>query len=186
MHWHAQSIRRTFHYQYCQSSSSWKWHLEESVIMARDVLEAGCERRRYQGSFWYLDSSVWPRKAIEIVCWMCTQYLVMRWNVNFVSILFACNSGTIRWEFFVPVSYCRATQDLENGDWIMGIHPGKPKRPSFCTRHYFVRLQIACTKRFTVELMDVSGLWDLNKKKVEELLYPQVFVWSPRSKVWPR
>ena len=100
MHWHAQWIRRTFHYQYCWSSSSLKWHLEEAVIMARDVLKAGCERRRYQESFWYLDSSVWPRKAIEIVCWMCTQYLVMRWHVNFVFILLACNSGTARWKFF--------------------------------------------------------------------------------------
>ena len=38
-------------------------------------------------------------------------------------------------------------------------------------------------KTFTAELMDVSGLWDLNEKKVEELLYLSVFVWSPRSEV---
>ena len=38
-------------------------------------------------------------------------------------------------------------------------------------RHFFERLQIACTKPFTAVLMDVSGLWDLNKKRVEELLY---------------
>ena len=30
---------------------------------------------------------------------------------------------------------------------------------------------------FTAELMDIAGLWDLNK----ELLYLLVFVWSPRS-----
>ena len=38
-------------------------------------------------------------------------------------------------------------------------------------------------KTFTPELMDVSGLWDLNEKIVDELLYLLVFVWSPRSKV---
>ena len=65
----------------------------------------------------------------------------------------------------------------------MGIHPGEPKRTTFCVRHFFERLRIACTKTFTAELMDVSGLWDLNEKKVEELLYLLVFVWSPRSEV---
>ena len=35
---------------------------------------------------------------------------------------------------------------------------------------------MACTKTFTVELMDVSGSWNLNEKKVEELLYVLVFV----------
>ena len=34
---------------------------------------------------------------------------------------------------------------------------------------------------FTMELMDVSGLWDLNEKKVEELLYLLVFVRNPKS-----
>ena len=53
----------------------------------------------------------------------------------------------------------------------MGIHSGEPKRTIFYMRHFFEHLQMACTKQFTAELMDVSGLWDLNKKKVEELLY---------------
>ena len=38
-------------------------------------------------------------------------------------------------------------------------------------------------KMFTAELMDVSGLWYLDEKKVEELLYLLVFVYSPRSEV---
>ena len=63
----------------------------------------------------------------------------------------------------------------------MGIYPGEPKRITFYARHFFECLQIACTKPFTAELMDVSGLWNLNNKKVEELLYLLVFVWSPRS-----
>ena len=35
---------------------------------------------------------------------------------------------------------------------------------------------------FTAELMDVYGLWDLNEKKVEELLYLLVFVWITFNK----
>ena len=46
-----------------------------------------------------------------------------------------------------------------------------------------MRLRIVYTKTFTVELMDVSGLKDLNKKRVEELLYLLVFFWSPKSEV---
>ena len=57
----------------------------------------------------------------------------------------------------------------------MGIHPGDQKCPTFCARHFFERLRIACTKRFTAELIDVSRLWDLNEKKVVELLYLLVF-----------
>ena len=62
----------------------------------------------------------------------------------------------------------------------MGIGP---REPTFCARHFFECLRIACTKTFTMELMDVSGLQDLNKETVEELLYLSVFVWSPRSEV---
>ena len=47
----------------------------------------------------------------------------------------------------------------------------------------FDHLRMACTKTFTTELMDVSTLCDLNEKKIEELLYLLVLVWSPRSKV---
>ena len=68
----------------------------------------------------------------------------------------------------------------------MGIHRGEPKRTTFYVRYFFERLRITYTKPFTAELMDVSGLWNLNDKKVEELLYLLVFVWSPRSEGWPR
>ena len=57
--------------------------------------------------------------------------------------------------------------------------------PLFARGTFCERLWIACTKTFTTELMDVSGLWDLNEKKVEEMLYLLVFVWSPRSERWP-
>ena len=49
----------------------------------------------------------------------------------------------------------------------MGIGPREPKRATFCARHF------ACTKTFTAELMDVSRLWGLNERKVEEF-----FFWS--------
>ena len=58
--------------------------------------------------------------------------------------------------------------------------------PLFAQGTFCEHLRIACTKTFTAEHRDVSGFWDLNKKKVEELLYPLVFVWSPRSEGWPR
>ena len=64
----------------------------------------------------------------------------------------------------------------------MGIGPREPKLPTFYASHFFERLGMACTKTFTMELMDVSRLWDLNEKK-EELLYLLVFAWSPRSEV---
>ena len=56
----------------------------------------------------------------------------------------------------------------------MEISPREPKLPTYCARHCFERLWMACTKTFTAELMDVSRLWDLNEKKVGELLY----LWS--------
>ena len=57
----------------------------------------------------------------------------------------------------------------------MGISPNQPKHAIFCVRHICEHLRIACTKQFTAELMDVSGLWDLNQWTVEELLYLLVF-----------
>ena len=62
----------------------------------------------------------------------------------------------------------------------MEIIPRVPKFPTFqvfADRMHETDLQ---------ELMDISGLWDLNEKKVEELLYLLVFAWSPRSEGWPR
>ena len=65
----------------------------------------------------------------------------------------------------------------------MGIHPGEPKHATICVRYFFKHLRIACTNTFTAEFMDVSEVWDLNEKIVEELLYHLVFVWSPRNEV---
>jgi hypothetical protein len=42
------------------------------------------------------------------------------------------------------------------------------------------------TEALAVELMNVSGLYNLNEEKVEELLCLLVFVWSPRNERWPR
>ena len=57
----------------------------------------------------------------------------------------------------------------------MGISPSEHKCTTFCARHIFEHLQIAYTKAFTAELMNVPGLWGLKEKKVEELLYLLVF-----------
>ena len=66
----------------------------------------------------------------------------------------------------------------------MGIGPRELKCATFCTRNFFERLQMASTETFTAELMDVSRLWGLNKRKVEELIFLLVLVWSPRSEGW--
>ena len=68
----------------------------------------------------------------------------------------------------------------------MGIGPRDQSFPLFARCTLRKRLRIACTKQIAAELMNVSGLKDLNKQGVEELLYLLVFVWSPRSERWPR
>ena len=57
-----------------------------------------------------------------------------------------CISGTTQWKNFIPISYCRATQELLNGGRIMRIGPSEPKRTTSCVRPFFKCLQIACTK----------------------------------------
>ena len=64
----------------------------------------------------------------------------------------------------------------------MGIHQREPKRTTLCARCFCE--QTACTKAIAVELINVSGLYNLNELKVEELLYLLVFIWSPRSERW--
>ena len=49
------------------------------------------------------------------------------------------------------------------------------KMPHFMHEALFEHSQIACTKRFTTELIDISRLKDLNKKKIQELLYLLIF-----------
>ena len=71
--------------------------------------------------------------------------------------LMPCNSGTARWKNFVPVLYYRATQELLNGAWIMGIHPGEPKSPTFARGAFYERLRVLSTEALAAELMNVSG-----------------------------
>ena len=61
-------------------------------------------------------------------------------------------------------SYCRATQELQNGGWIMEIGPSKPKCPTFCTRHF---------------------LWALTKKHAQKRS-PQSSWTSPGYRTWTR
>ena len=66
---------------------------------------------------------------------------------------------------------------LESWESILG----NQNVPLFTRGTFCERLRVACTKAVAAELMNVSGLWDLNKKKEEEFLYLLVFLWSPRS-----
>ena len=60
----------------------------------------------------------------------------MRWNEIFELTLAVHNSGNVQWKNFVPVSYCRATQELENGGWIMESVEANQKRTTFDARHF--------------------------------------------------
>ena len=60
------------------------------------------------------------------------------------------------------------------------IH-GNHNVPLFARGTLYEHLRVACTKALAAELMNVSGLWDLNEQKVEEFLCLLVFAWSPRS-----
>ena len=64
--------------------------------------------------------------------------------------------------------------------------PGNQNVPLFARGTFCERLRVARTKALAAELMNVSGLCDLNEQTVEELLCLLVFVWSPRSERWPR
>ena len=63
---------------------------------------------------------------------------------------------------------------------------GNQNVPLFARGTFCERLRVACTKALAAEIMCVSGLWDLNEKKVEEFICLLVFVWNPRSERWPR
>ena len=71
---------------------------------------------------------------------------------------------------------------LESWESILG----NQNVPLFARGTFCERLRVACTKAVAAELMNVSGLWDLNEQKAEELLCLLVFVWCPISERWPR
>ena len=70
-------------------------------------------------------TSRWPLIAssnIASLCYACAMFNVIDLYVDvhskieiFVLFLTACNFGTARWKNFVPVLYCRATEELLNG-----------------------------------------------------------------------
>ena len=61
---------------------------------------------------------------------------------------------------------------LESWESILG----NQNVPLFVRDTFCECLRVACTNAVAAELMNVSGLEDLNDKKVEELLYLLVFV----------
>ena len=94
---------------------------------------------------------------------ICSSNHIWKWILALIRT--ACHLGIAQWKNLVSGSDCNTTQVLLNGGWSMRISPRKPKYPTFCVRNFFEYLPIACTKTFTTELMDVSGLWDMNEKK---------------------
>ena len=43
------------------------------------------------------------------------------WNFVIFNVMYIAISETARWKNIIPVSYCRAAQELLNGVWILGI-----------------------------------------------------------------
>ena len=59
---------------------------------------------------------------------------------------------------------------------------GNLNAPLFARGFFCESLRVACTKALAAELMNVSGLSDLNENKVKELLCLLVFVWTLKVK----
>ena len=131
----------------------------------------------------------WPRRPLETWSFIVSTVLLGSFlekssdtRKNFVKIqkmprgcteifwfLMPCNSGTARWKNFVLVLYCRAIQELLNGTWIMGIHPGEPKRTTFCARHFLWALASSMHKsgcRGAHECLRVIGLERAESRRV--------------------
>ena len=89
--------------------------------------------------------------------------------LRFSGFLMSHNSETAGWKNFVPGSwYCRATQELQNGGWIMGIGPSEPKCPTFCARHFLWALATSMHKNVHCgghERLRVIGLeWEESRR----------------------
>ena len=108
------------------------------------------------------------KSSTRHVAFVCTCGLTCK-NEFIALIILARISETARWKNFVPVSYCRATQELLNGAWIMGIHPGEPKRTTFCARHFLWALESSMHKsgrRGAHECLRVMGLERAESRRV--------------------
>ena len=68
--------------------------------------------------------------------------------------------------------------------WIMGIGPREPKHATFCARHFFERLQMACTKTFTVELTDVSLVCEGWACQTTDGILDLRLLWASSLKKW--
>ena len=60
---------------------------------------------------------------------------------------------------------------LESWESIQGNH----NLPLFVRGTFCERLQVACMKVVAAGFINVSGLWDLNEQKVEDLLKEESF-----------
>ena len=105
--------------------------------------------------------------------------IFIRWNEVFALILAACNSGTAQWKNCVPGSYCKATQELQSRNRTMRISPRECKCLTFCIRHFMWALANSMHKNIHHRTLGHLQVMGFEWKKVEELLYLLVFVWSP-------
>ena len=119
-----------------------------------------------------------PKDKIVLSLLMLFQCFHTRMHAQYST---ACNLGTVSWKNFALVSYCRVTQELLNGTWIMEIHPGDLN--VFSARHFFWALVNSLHKTI---YCGVHGHLGFNHWTIKELLYLLVFVWSIESEKWPR
>ena len=103
---------------------------------------------------------------------------------NYTGILrFSCHiaiSETAWWKNIIPVSYCRAAQELLNGVWIMGIHPRELNCATFCMRPFLWVLASSMHKSAYHGAR--KCLWDIGLQQAES---KRVTLSYLESKEWP-
>ena len=139
--------------------------------------------RDLQESFRWLSSLIWTKNSSrDIVCIVLYYIHALKWKAY--TNLIAHNSRTAPWEkYFIPVSYCRATQKLQNGGLIIGIDPNKPKHTTFMPGTFCECLWIACTKYKSIHSRAHECLWvmELDWEEGKKVALPLVSAWSRRS-----
>ena len=124
------------------------------TLGVRWMLKTGWEGRRQQNSLRQASKPLYSVSSMHSIVVYCHAFIE---DVIFAQLLPACNTGTAQWKSWFQAHIVEQLE-LSHCGWIMGIGPREPKCPTFCARHFFQCLRIACTKMFTVELMNVSGL----------------------------
>ena len=112
--------------------------------------------------------------------------VVIEWKHHAIILgfcVFQCHiaiSETVRWKNIIPVSYCRAAQELLNGVWIMGIHPRELNCATFCMRPFLWVLASSMHKSAYHGAR--KCLWDIGLQQAES---KRVTLSYLESKEWP-